>query len=317
MIVLDLEFNSGLYEPENLDEILQIGAVRVDRPGGAVREVFNAYIKPRVHKRLSPGARVLPELAESLERGTGFEEVYRSWLRFIDGETEFAEWGRDDFKILCRNALHYGLEPVFPEKYTDIQSAFSKALGGVNTAQLYQAAEYCRIPDTFVFHNALHDALYTSLIGGFLPEEALTECTFPLTREDVLAQPHPLRKRKGTVRMGPFLTRELALNNMGCRRAVCPECRRAEHVASWHTRDGATYLGSVNCPDHGTVIRRLKLIADDTGKFWTYNDVLPATDKNLRTLAKATAGETFTCSRRKGAHARRRGRHGKGHGKNT
>ena len=276
MIVLDLEFNSGLYEPENLDEILQIGAVRVDRLGGPVRDVFNAYIKPRVHKRLTPGARVLPELEESLKRGRPFEEVYRAWLTFIAGETEFAEWGRDDFKILCRNALHYGLEPVFPEKYTDIQSAFSRALGGVNSAQLYQAAEYCRVPDTFVFHNALHDALYTGLIGGFLPEDALAACTFPLTRENVLSQPHPLRKRKGTVRMG-----------------------------------------AVDCPDHGPVLRRLKLMSDDTGAFWTYNETLPATDKNLRALAKASAGETFACSRRKGSRARRRDRHGKRKGKNT
>ena len=117
--------------------------------------------------------------------------------------------------------------------------------------------------------------------------------------------------------MGPFLTRELALNNMGCRRAVCPECRRAEHVASWHTRDGATYLGAVDCPDHGPVLRRLKLMSDDTGAFWTYNETLPATDKNLRALAKASAGETFACSRRKGSRARRRDRHGKRKGKNT
>ena len=160
MIVLDLEFNSGMYGPQILDEILQIGAVKVDGLGGAVTGAFNAFIKPRVHKRLSPGARVLPELSESLERGIPFEEAYSDWLSFIDGETEFAEWGRDDFKILCRNALYFGLEPVLPGTYIDVQTAFSRELGASNAAQLYQAAEYCRIPDTFVFHNALHDALY-------------------------------------------------------------------------------------------------------------------------------------------------------------
>ncbi len=305
MIVLDLEFNSGMYGPQILDEILQIGAVKVDGLGGAVTGAFNAFIKPRVHKRLSPGARVLPELSESLERGIPFEEAYSDWLSFIDGETEFAEWGRDDFKILCRNALYFGLEPVLPGTYIDVQTAFSRELGASNAAQLYQAAEYCRIPDTFVFHNALHDALYTSLIGGRLSVTALEACTFELHREDVTPQPRPTR-RKGQARMGPFLTRELALNNMGCRRAVCPECRAVGRVASWHTLDGRAYYGAADCPLHGPVIRRLKLVADGAGSFWTYNDVIPATAKNLRLLERARAGESFSCSRRKGRSSARR-----------
>ena len=62
MIVLDLEWNRG-YDKTPLDEILQIGAVRLDRPGGRIVDTFNVFIKPHVHKRLNRTAKALPEIA--------------------------------------------------------------------------------------------------------------------------------------------------------------------------------------------------------------------------------------------------------------
>ena len=60
MIIWDLEWNRG-YDRTPLDEILQIGAVRVAGLGGPVLDTFNAYIRPAVHKKFDPGARRLPE----------------------------------------------------------------------------------------------------------------------------------------------------------------------------------------------------------------------------------------------------------------
>ena len=48
MIVLDLEWNRG-YDRVALDEILQIGAVRIKAPGGPVLDPFNACIRPSIH----------------------------------------------------------------------------------------------------------------------------------------------------------------------------------------------------------------------------------------------------------------------------
>ena len=41
MIVLDLEWNRG-YDKKPLDEVLQIGAVRMDGLGGPITDTFNA-----------------------------------------------------------------------------------------------------------------------------------------------------------------------------------------------------------------------------------------------------------------------------------
>lgn len=51
MIIFDLEWNHG-YKPRLPDEILQIGAVKVDRLGGRIIDTFNAYIHPVVYKKL-------------------------------------------------------------------------------------------------------------------------------------------------------------------------------------------------------------------------------------------------------------------------
>ena len=60
MIIFDLEWNHG-YKPRLPDEILQIGAVKVDRLGGRIIDTFNAYIHPVVYKKLYHKAKELPD----------------------------------------------------------------------------------------------------------------------------------------------------------------------------------------------------------------------------------------------------------------
>lgn len=81
MVILDLEWNRG-YDNKPLGEILQIGAVRVEYPGGPVTDTFNAYIRPSVHKRFDPGAKQLPDLRMSQESELDFVtalEMFRTW----------------------------------------------------------------------------------------------------------------------------------------------------------------------------------------------------------------------------------------------
>lgn len=60
MIVMDLEWNRG-YDDKPVSEILQIGAVRTEKPGGPILDTFNAYIRPVVHKKADRWAKELPD----------------------------------------------------------------------------------------------------------------------------------------------------------------------------------------------------------------------------------------------------------------
>ena len=63
MIILDLEWNRG-YDKKPIEEILHIGAVKIDHVGGPIVDTFNSYIKPVIHAKMDIGARCgLPRLA--------------------------------------------------------------------------------------------------------------------------------------------------------------------------------------------------------------------------------------------------------------
>lgn len=306
MIVLDLEFNSGMYG-ERLEEVLQIGAVRCERLGGPIKDTFNVFIKPRVHRRLSPGAKVLPELRSSIDSQVSFKEAIAAFTEWCGDETEFAEWGRDDFKILGRNGVYWGVDVRLPERYYDIQSAFSKTLWQSNGFQLYTAAEYCGIPDSFVFHNALNDAVYTCLVGGYIRADALAESVCEITERDLHPVLKPRTPKKTQTRMGPFETRDAALNNLGSRRAICPKCRELFRVQEWYSAGNGTYYSQFSCREHGNFIRRLQLLRQPDGRYWTYNDTLTPSAENLKKLDEAEKSDRFP-GRRASRRTRHRGR---------
>ncbi len=193
MIVMDLEWNRG-YDRKKLDEVLQIGAVRIDRPGGAVRDTFCAYIAPRVHKRFDPGARKLPDLRDSLDSTLTFAEAWTAFTAWCGGEREFAFWGPDDFGVIRQSCAYWGVACFEPERVFNFQRAFSHACGAGSTMlALWRAIDYLGVPDVFDFHNALYDALYTALVGEWLREEDLAYA--PPAREK-----KPPRRRKRRLR---------------------------------------------------------------------------------------------------------------------
>ena len=170
---MDLEWNRS-YDKKKLDEILQIGAVRVAEPGGVILSTFSVFIKPRVHKRFEPGARKLPDLQSAIHCDTKFADAWAAFTDWCGDERSFAFWGPDDFGVIKQNCAYWGVDPIEPERVYNFQRAFAHALGmPMATLALWRVADYLNIPDVFDFHNALYDAMYTALIGAYLRWEDL------------------------------------------------------------------------------------------------------------------------------------------------
>ena len=283
-----------------LDEILQIGAVRCEYLGGKILDTFSVWVKPAVHKKYSLGAITLPELWRAEESDLDFKTALAMFLDWCGEDRRFAEWGRSDIAALAQNAAYWGVELPLPETYLDVQAAFSKTLGIKNSVTLNGAVEYCGIPASFDFHNALHDALYTSLVGGFVTGEALqlSMCALPadMPRQSALENADEWKRTaKPRGRTGPFKTKELALNNRGCRRAACPQCGAAGMVSEWATADGNVYYATFSCAEHGLYIKRLKVSRKANGDFTASAVTLSPTAENKRKLKKAREGERFQC----------------------
>ena len=302
MIILDLEWNRG-YDKNPLDEILQIGAVRLERPGGPIVDTFNAFIRPRVHKKLNRAAKALPEVQASLSSQLDFPAAYERFLAWCGGDMDFAAWGADDFEILRQNTDRWKLPPLAPRSVTDLQTAFSLTLGTLQNIALWWAVEYCRLPECFTYHNALNDAMYSALVTPWLSRETLELAARPRWTLRYLLHPCPEQEPR---RVEPCPSLAAALNAKASRRVRCPVCGEAFLVQTWRFHREGTYYADLPCRRHGHFVVRLALEPLEDGRWRGEVAVPPPTPELLRDFGLAQRGEVHLC--RGGRRNRRRRR---------
>lgn len=305
MIVLDLEWNSGLYTKLRLDEILQIGAVKVDLDRRRIVDHFNAYLRPSVHKRYSPAVAQLPDLALSEASELDFPAALERFLDWCGGDSLFASWGNSDLNVLIQNRDFHKLDAPLPATFLDLQMAFDRFIGCGNNLALERAAEYCLIPDVFDPHNALYDAMTAWVAADFVPTPLLLEAV----RE--AGQPLPkgqkaLPKRENLWR-GPFPSRELTLSNRGCRRGNCPACAAVNRVGQWYLADDGRYYSRFACRDCGKqYLLRLEVFQDKAGRFWGNSAIRPLTKQRLAFFQSLTQTLPISTAKKRPRRRRRR-----------
>lgn len=304
MVILDLEWNRG-YDKKPLDEILQIGAVRVDRPGGPIRDTFCAFIRPVVHKRFDIGAKYLPELQRSRDSDTTFPQAMERFRRWCGEETEFASWGPGDLDSLEQNCQYWDVPPLKAGRVRNIQTAFAYMLGAEGTQiALWRAAEYCGVPDTFTFHNALNDAVYTAAVAEWVTEEALDYTPLPRRGAKLTDLPFPHQPKR---RIGPSPDRAGLLDSPEARRPACPLCGRRLWVQRWWPSAEGRYYTTFRCPEHGRFLRRLTLSQREDGQWQGILAVPELTREQRMAYQKSLDGQPYFCKgKKKGKKKRRR-----------
>lgn len=291
MIVFDIEWNHGC-DDIRLDEILQIGAVRLDRLGGKITDTFTVNIRPSVHAELGVAAREVLDLPTFLQAEQDFPQAMAAFCHWCGEERIFAAWGNSDVEVLRRNCVYWDISPLKMEKVYDIQASFSGVLGISQRLALYRAAEYCGIPDCFDCHNALYDAVYTAMIGEWIPTDSLMRCALPRRLQRLSKEWLPRQSRR---RVGPFPTVEAALNARESRWVVCPHCERKTYIQAWTYSETGKYYADFYCPEHGWYLCRLTLACTDDGK-WRGRVTTPAaTQRTMSEFHAATKAEHFDC----------------------
>lgn len=299
MIVLDLEWNRG-YDKTPLDEILQIGAVRLDHPGGRIVDTLSLFIRPKVHRRLNRTAKALPEINASLASTLDFPSAYRHFLQWCGEDCEFAAWGADDFDTLEQNARYWDLPPLQPKGIFDLQTAFSLTLGTMQNIALWWAVEYCQIPECFSYHNALHDAMYTALTTAWIPQHLLELSARPRWTLRYLLRPYPPQSSRA---VGPCPSLTSALNSRAARKGLCPLCEEEIWIQGWNFHQQGIYYSDLLCPAHGHFICRLTLSSQADGTWRGHQEVPDLTPALLEDYDRARKGKHCLC---KGGAKRRR-----------
>ena len=167
MIIIDLEWNSG-SDYSGFDEILQIGAVRIKTLGGCILDTFNIYVKPQVNTTLHPAAVKLPELWHSFADGVCFPVAFLKFREWARHEKDYIAWGEDDFRVLQQNVTYWNLPPLSIRAAFNLQRGFGQHLGTNAQIALCKAVSYCKIPESFTFHDALNDAVYAALLTSWI-----------------------------------------------------------------------------------------------------------------------------------------------------
>lgn len=305
MIVLDLEWNSGLYTKLRLDEIIQIGAVKVDLERRKIVDSFNVYIHPSVHKRYSPAVTQLPDLALSENSRLTFPTALELFLDWCGGDDLFASWGNSDLNVLIQNRDFHKLDLPLPSTFLDLQMAFDRYIGCGNNLALDKAAEYCLVPDSFDPHNALYDAMTAWIVADHVPIslilEAKREAGAPLPKGQK-ALP-----RRETPWRGSFPTRELTLSNRGCRRGNCPDCANLTRVGQWYLAEDGFYYSAFSCRGCGkTHLLRLEVFQDKKGRFWGNTALLPLTGERLQFFRDLSQTQSIPTSKKRRRRRRRK-----------
>lgn len=275
MIVFDLEWNSG-YGKARLDEIVQIGAVRLDRLGGKITETFNILIRPSVHKKLGMAAKKILDMQVLRNADMNFPQAWAAFLQWCGSEGEFAAWGGSDMEVLRQNCAHWKVPMPEWEKVYDLQASFSALLGSGQSIALYRAVEYCGIPDSLDCHNALCDAVYTAVIGEWIPADKLLEALPRRVQRLSRADFPPQQRRK----VGPFPSWQSALDSRDSRRADCPQCGKTVCLKAWYYRNPQQVYGDFCCPEHGWHLCRLTLARQEDGT-WRGRQTVPALTRSL------------------------------------
>ena len=276
MIIIDLEWNRS-YDKIPLEEILQIGAVKIDRMGGPITDTFSAFIHPRVHKKFNRTAKTLPELQASIASELDFASALSAFLDWCGDDRVFADWGGDDFEVLRQNCIFWNLPVPEAQQLIDLQAAFSLRVGTNQGVALYRAVEYCGLPTPFVFHNALNDSVYTAMVTAWLDEDTMTLLALPKEIRRLMDSPVLPAQPERTV--GPFVSVQSALNGRSCRRQTCPLCGETVWVRRWYSPKNQRFYADLRCKTHGSFLTHLTLSPTEENQ-WTgqlsFPEITPA-----------------------------------------
>lgn len=292
MIVIDFEWNCG-YDKTPLEEILQIGAVRLERLGGPIKDTFCAFVHPSVHRKMNRSAKALPELQASYDSKLKFSDALKEFLDWCGDDLVFADWGGDDFEVLRQNCKYWNLDLPEPKELIDLQSAFSWRAGCDQSIALHRAVEYCLIPDSFTFHNALNDAVYTALLSAWVDPDSLSFLALP--KEIRRLSKAPVFPPQPSHTAGPYVSLNTALSGKATRRQACPICGEPVWVRKWFTDDRKHFYGDLRCKTHGSVVCRLSLSLDAQGH-WVGDVTIPQiTPALLTSYHHAIQGTSISC----------------------
>jgi inhibitor of KinA sporulation pathway (predicted exonuclease) len=158
-VVVDLEATCDENDliPRDETEIIEIGAVLVDGATLQPIDEFQAFVRPRVHPRLTPFCTRLTTITqEDVARAANFRVVAPKLAAFGQGAL-FCSWGGYDKNQLERDARRAGIRAPLGPRHLNLKEAFARA-AGEGQCGTYAALKRVGLRPTGTHHRGIDDA---------------------------------------------------------------------------------------------------------------------------------------------------------------
>ncbi len=125
-IIVDLEATCDNKIKNQLHEIIEIGAVKINKKGKII-DTFNEFVKPKVNPALSEFCKNLTGIKQSqvdnADKFPGIIEKFREW---IGNDYLLCSWGYYDKKQFISDCKLHNIDSEWAEKHISIKHEYAK-----------------------------------------------------------------------------------------------------------------------------------------------------------------------------------------------
>ena len=277
-VSLDLEWNQAY--PEQLEavqkrlgtrlrgEVIQIGAVKLNADMKIVGS-YSVIVRPRFFRRINRHvARLTGITQDMIDEGKPLSEASESFKRWCGDDFAFLTWGPDDVPMLEDNFRAQGIDGGWLRRVYDLQKIYNRQTDGSNKQRSLEfVMEQFGLPQNLPAHDALNDSYFTALVAqkldvpkGVAEYDLKNDLSDGVLLSDVTGD--------ADVGQAGYRTAYEATHDASVSEPTCPLCGadlsfpdRTVHMK------GQKYLRIMVCPEHGKLLRDLRVVRNLTDTF--------------------------------------------------
>ena len=173
IVIFDLEatcWENGEKLTRVDSEIIEIGAVRIDKETGEIVDTFSRFIKPHFNPELSQYCKNLTSITQDLvDTADEFYDVIPEFVAWLGDDDEYImSWGMYDKNQILRegtikNFYLLDIETLLNHKHLNMKERFSYVFN-VNHCGLSKALKYLKLRFEGTHHRGIDDAINMALI---------------------------------------------------------------------------------------------------------------------------------------------------------
>lgn len=248
-VYFDLEWNTGFLDGDSFDEVIEIGAVKVDEQHRRV-DGFRRLIRPTVYRKMNPYIqKILAFTMKDLQKEDPFPVVVREFFEWCNDCDALIAWSTNDYGVFEKNLARIGLTiPEHLRRY-DLQMAYAyRTEKSIHSYALKTAVEALELPEPEdqTYHDAYYDAQYTASIGKTLIERY---GELPSTEELEAFRATQVKPKKAKLPL-KYSVKKAIRRKEYCS-FPCPTCGEMLHLRCWYALDGTHFISRVKCPEDG------------------------------------------------------------------